>query len=52
MGLQAMVQSMRYTGDWAGMFAAVVIVFTPTFLLYIFLSERIIAGVTGGAIKG
>ena len=51
-GLQAMVQSMRYTGDWAGMFAAVVIVFAPTFLLYIFLSERIIAGVTGGAIKG
>ena len=51
-GLYAMVQSMRYTGDWAGMFAAVVIVFVPTFLLYIFLSERIIAGVTGGAIKG
>ncbi len=51
-GLYAMVQSMRYTGDWAGMFAAVVIVFVPTFLLYIFLSEKIIAGVTGGAIKG
>lgn len=51
-GLYTMVQSMRYTGDWAGMFAAVVIVFVPTFLLYIFLSEKIIAGVTGGAIKG
>jgi len=51
-GLYSMVQSMRYTGDWAGMFAAVVIVFVPTFLLYIFLSEKIIAGVTGGAIKG
>lgn len=51
-GLYSMVQSMRYTGDWAGMFAAVVIVFLPTFLLYIFMSEKIIAGVTGGAIKG
>jgi N-acetylglucosamine transport system permease protein len=51
-GLYAMVQSMRYTGDWAGMFAAVVIVFVPTFILYIFLSEKIIAGVTGGGVKG
>ena len=51
-GLFTMVQSMRYTGDWAGMFAAVVIVFMPTFVLYVFLSEKIIAGVTGGAIKG
>jgi len=50
-GLYTMVQSMRYIGDWAGMFSAVVIVFVPTFLLYIFLSEKIIAGVTGGAIK-
>lgn len=51
-GLFNMVQSMRYTGDWGGMFAAVVIVFLPTFILYLFLSEKIIAGITGGAIKG
>lgn len=50
-GLYTMVQSMRYIGDWAGMFAAVVIVFVPTFILYLFLSQKIIAGVTGGAIK-
>ena len=50
-GLYSMINSMKYTGDWAGMFAAVIIVFMPTFLLYIFLSEKIIAGVTGG-IKG
>lgn len=30
------------------MFAAVIIVFLPTFILYIFLSEKIIGGVTGG----
>lgn len=51
-GLYSMINSMKYTGDYAGMFSAVVIVFLPTFLLYIFLSEKIIAGVTGGAIKG
>jgi N-acetylglucosamine transport system permease protein len=51
-GLYSMIQSMRYTGDWGGMFASVVIVFLPTFVLYILLSEKIIAGVTAGAIKG
>jgi N-acetylglucosamine transport system permease protein len=34
------------------MFASVVIVFLPTFILYILLSETIIEGVTAGAIKG
>lgn len=51
-GLFSMIQSMRYVGDWAGMFAAVVTVFMPTVILYIFLSEKIIQGVTAGAIKG
>ena len=51
-GLQAIMQSMKYSGDWAGLFAGVIIVFLPTFLLYLFLSKKIIAGVTGGAVKG
>ena len=51
-GLYNMINSMKYTGDWAGMFASVIIVFLPTFVLYLFLSERIIAGVTGGGVKG
>lgn len=51
-GLYNMISAMRYTGDWGGMFASVVIVFLPTFILYLFLSEKIIHGVTGGAIKG
>lgn len=50
-GLQAIVQSMKYSGDWAGLFAGVVVVFLPTFILFIFLSKKIIAGVTGGAVK-
>lgn len=51
-GLRASIQSMRYVGDWAGLFAAVIIVFLPTFILYILLSQKIIAGITGGAVKG
>lgn len=51
-GLLQIVNAMKYTGDYGGLFAAVIIVFLPTFLLYIILSERIIAGVTGGGVKG
>lgn len=51
-GLYAMVQSMKYSGDWSGMFAAVVIVFLPTFLIYVFLSDKVIGGITGGGVKG
>ena len=51
-GLLNIINSMKYTGQWGGMFAAVIIVFLPTFLLYIFMSEKIIAGVTGGGVKG
>ena len=37
------------TGDWARIFAAVIIVFLPTFVLYLFLSEKIIAGITAAS---
>mgnify|MGYP004518157081 FL=1 len=51
-GLQNMINSMRFTGDYASLYAAILIVFLPTFILYLFLSDKIIAGVTGGAVKG
>ena len=51
-GLLNIINSMKYTGNYGGMFAAVIIVFLPTFLLYIFMSEKIIAGVTVGGVKG
>lgn len=51
-GLLQIVNAMKYTGNYGGMFAAVIIVFLPTFLLYLFMSEKIIAGVTGGGVKG
>ena len=52
MGLQNMITSMTYSGDWAGLFASIMIVFMPTFILYLFLSEKIVAGITGGGVKG
>ena len=27
-------------------------VFLPTFILYLFLSDKIVAGITGGGVKG
>lgn len=51
-GLFSMVQALKSVGDYGSLFAAVVIVFLPTFILYLFLSEKIIAGVTGGGVKG
>ncbi|MDD3334934.1 MAG: carbohydrate ABC transporter permease [Eubacteriales bacterium] len=51
-GLYMMVDTMTRTGKLGGLFASVIIVFLPTFVIYLFLSEKIIAGVTGGGIKG
>lgn len=51
-GLYSMINSMKYTGNWPGMFAAVVIVTLPCLILYLCLSEKIIGGVTVGGIKG
>ena len=51
-GLFNMVQGMRYAGHWGAMFASAVIVFAPTFILFILLSNKILTSVTGGAIKG
>lgn len=48
-GLQG---SMQYTADWVGLFAGVVIVMLPILLMFIVMSERVIAGITLGATKG
>lgn len=50
--LYQIVYSMMNTGDWSGLFCSVVIVFVPTVVIYIFLSDRIVSGITAGAIKG
>ncbi len=51
LGLYALQGSMQYTGDWVGLFAGIVIVMIPTALLFIVLSERMISGITLGAVK-
>lgn len=51
LGLFSMINGMRYSGDWCGLFASVIIVFLPTFILYAALSKKIVGGMTGG-IKG
>ena len=51
-GLRHIVVSLMTSGDWAGMFASVVIAFVPTVVIYIFLANKIISGVTSGGIKG
>ncbi len=50
--LYQIVYSMMNTGDWSGLFCSVVIVFVPTVVIYIFLSDKIVSGVTAGGIKG
>ncbi len=51
-GLRTVLTAMQYTGDWGGLFAAVVIVFLPTLLLFVGLSKTIISGITSGGVKG
>ena len=51
-GLYALRTSMQYSADWAALFAGVVIVVLPSFLVFIFFSRRIISGLTVGALKG
>jgi ABC-type glycerol-3-phosphate transport system permease component len=40
------------SADWTGPFAALVIVMLPTVFIYVVLSERTMAGITLGAVKG
>lgn len=50
LGLYALYGNMRYTGDWVALFAGFSIVMLPALLVYLFLSERVMQGITLGAI--
>lgn len=43
--------SMQYTSDWSALFAAILIVIVPSFIIYLLLSERIMSGLTLGSGK-
>jgi N-acetylglucosamine transport system permease protein len=52
LGIYSLIASMQYSGgNWPGLFAGVTIVMIPTIALYIFLSERMISGITMGGVK-
>ena len=52
LGMYSLITSMKYSGgDWAGLFAGVTIVMVPTILIFLFLSERMISGITLGGVK-
>jgi ABC-type glycerol-3-phosphate transport system permease component len=52
LGLYNIQSAMQYTADFTGLFAGVVIVMLPTVMIYFILSERVMAGITLGAVKG
>jgi N-acetylglucosamine transport system permease protein len=51
LGLYSLANAMQYTGDWVGLFAGIIIIMVPAIVLYVFLSEKMIAGITMGASK-
>ena len=48
MGLLNVNYSMQYTGDWASMFAALVIMIIPVTIVYMAITRRVISGLTLG----
>ncbi len=51
LGLYSLQNAMQYTSDWPGLFAGVTIIIIPTILVYAVLSEKMISGMTMGAVK-
>lgn len=42
----------QFRTDYAGLYAAIVLTMIPTVLVYIFMHDKIISGMTAGAVKG
>jgi len=51
LGLYSLYSSLQYTSDWVSIFAGSVLVIIPTMIIFIVLSEKLISGITMGAIK-
>jgi len=50
-GLYNLSVSQQYAANWSSLFAGVTILCLPTFLIFVILQERIVAGLTAGAVK-
>jgi len=51
LGLYSLYSALQYTSDWVTIFAASFLTIIPTIIIFIFLSEKLISGITLGAIK-
>jgi ABC-type glycerol-3-phosphate transport system permease component len=51
-GLANLTMARQYQADWGSVFAALIIVMLPVFLLYWRFRERIYEAMLAGAIKG
>jgi N-acetylglucosamine transport system permease protein len=51
-GLYNLAVSQQYAANWPALFAGVTILCLPTFLIFVILQDRIVAGMTVGAVKG
>jgi len=50
-GLYNLSVSQQYAANWSALFAGITILCLPTFLIFVILQERIVAGLTVGAVK-
>lgn len=51
-GLVNIMEVQKYATDWGALFAGLVIVMVPTFLVYIIMQDKITDGLAAGGIKG
>lgn len=51
LGMYALKDSMMYTSNWGGLFAAIVIMMIPSIIIFLTLQKYVIQGLTLGAIK-
>lgn len=52
LGMYALKDSMMYTSNWGGLFAAIVIMMIPSIIIFVTLQKYVIQGLTLGAVKG
>lgn len=50
-GLYKFYETMEYSSNWSSLYAGVVIVILPMLIFYIWMSNRVIEGMTAGGIK-
>ena len=52
LGFYFLQNTMQFNSDWTAMFAGSVILMVPSLILFILLAEKIMSGLTLGAVKG